>query len=324
MKHRWITLLAAIAAAGAAGAASAAPLAGQRVASEAKWIAHADLQQLKQTEIGTYLLRRMSQPEVDAKLAAFKVIFNFDPRTDLDDVTAYGEGRGENDAAVLLRGRFDGERLLTLLRANDTYAGTTYNDHSVHSWIDDKEQARAKAAGDTPKRQYGALYSDGTLVMSDRRENVLAALDVLDGLRPNAKASGRFAGLRPERLDALNDAPFFLAVADTAGIADLDPNAAILKQTRSAAFSLGEVGANVIASLDLSARDAETASSIRMLAQGMIGLMALQTEENPQLAALAKTAQVELEGDLVSVRIAYPVQEMIRLIETQKGLNWTP
>ena len=116
----------------------------------AQWFAHADLHALKATTVGERVFSGLNEGDANAKLAALSAVLNFDPRSDLRELTLYGFG-GDHDGAVIVRGAFDEERLLTLVRAGGSYESEQHEEHLLHSWIDEKKGHQ--------KRVYGSVYS---------------------------------------------------------------------------------------------------------------------------------------------------------------------
>ena len=53
-----------------------------QVSSGATWVVHADLEQLRQTQLGAFVTNELSAGPLADKLAAFAAVFGFDPRKD--------------------------------------------------------------------------------------------------------------------------------------------------------------------------------------------------------------------------------------------------
>ena len=291
----------------------AGPLKLADVSTDAKWVAHLDLLQLRETRLGQYLMEALSTGGAGSKLAVVQAVFNFDPRTDLDGLTMYGKGTAERNGVLLMRGRLDGERLVTLVKANDTYESSTYGSYTVHSWIDDKEARKAEARGREPKRSCGAIFTDGTIVLSDSAENVGRALDVLTGKLPAMRGNEMVAGLTGWR-----DAYFLIAAAETGEMADLAPNAALLKGARRLGLIVGETGDQLEGKVSLEAPDAEMAGNMKRIADGMIALALVNAENNPAVARLAQASQVTVNDKRVELRMSSPVSALIEAIEAKK------
>lgn len=290
----------------AAAAALGAPLNERDVAADARWVVHADLANLKATSLGAHLLQTLQEEPAERKLAAIQAVFRFDPRRDLDAVTMYGQDQNGDDGVALLRGAFDQNHVLTLLRANDNYEAAAHGAHTVHSWVDQKASGAV--------RMYGAFYDARTVVVGRSGAKVAAALDVLDGGAPSLAGSGQVvAGQEP----AVNG--FFFVVVDLAAMAGARPEAAILKGARAASMEFTETAGQVLASLTVNAQDAQTAAQIQSAAQGMLALAALNQEQNPALAQLAQSIGVVLQDTAVVATLRQPAAQVVEWLKTMKS-----
>ena len=63
--------------------ANAGALKKKTVSADTKWVMHADIENFKNTQIGSYILGELGKEGANKKLAAIQAIFNFDPRKDL-------------------------------------------------------------------------------------------------------------------------------------------------------------------------------------------------------------------------------------------------
>ena len=279
----------------AAVTVQASPLQAERVGAGARWVAHVDVDKLKTTQCGRYLLDQLDKDEPNRKLLAFQAMFNFDPRKDVSAVTFYGIDNRPENTVTLVRGTFDTQRLETLVRAGDEYEETKHGNHVVHSWIDRKHGER---------RMFASIMGDGTVVLAGEKA-VQTALDVLDGLAPKA-AAGTFPGLTPDRQTAI-----FIASADLAGVTNVNPRAAILSQASTAYLALTESGDQFQADIGLGAKTVEAATQIESVARGMIALAMLGQEDRPELAKMAGATTIVRTGLKVDVALHYPAADLI-------------
>ena len=147
----------------------------KQVAESATWVVHADLESLRQTQLGGFLMSKLTTGDAANKLAAFAAVFGFDPRQDLNTVTLYGKSKDPTHSVVLAGGKFNESQLVTLLKANGTYQSLTFGRYTLHSWIDADKAAEG--------RKYGAFHPSGVILASRGQEALQEALEVLDGSR---------------------------------------------------------------------------------------------------------------------------------------------
>ncbi|MHC4466696.1 MAG: hypothetical protein ACYSYW_09100 [Planctomycetota bacterium] len=137
------------------GSSLAAPLNHMHIPAEAKWLIHADFEAFKNQE----------------KIDAITYIFGSDPTKDIYGITLYGENSEEENAVVMIYGRFDKEKLLGLLAQNEAYVESEYNGRKLYHWFDD----------DDNKMKVGMFAADDLIVTSQSQHAVQAAADMLAG-----------------------------------------------------------------------------------------------------------------------------------------------
>ena len=169
----------------------AGPLQRADVPAEPAWVLHLDCDSLRPTAIGQYILSEMEKPEAQAKLAAFQTIFNFDPRKQLHGLTLYSTGKAPEDGVLLVYADFDADRLVTLAKAAKDYQSTTYKQHVIHNWIDDKKKAKH---GVKP-RVYAAIQGGQWWCSPSRRRAWPRRWMCWTRRRRTSAASGEFAQL---------------------------------------------------------------------------------------------------------------------------------
>ena len=294
---RWMTV---VMAAAVTTSVRAAPFNPADVPAEVKWFAHVDVDQLKATQVGKAMLEQLTTDEANKKLAALQAVFGFDPRKDLFGLTVCGVG---GRSAAVVRGRFDAERLVTLLRANDGYEEITHEGYAIHSWVDGD---KAKKKGRDKARMFGAFHASGAAVLSEQADTVGHVLAVLDGKKPATEARPPAAGDGPQVLVG--------AVED---LASADPKNAALKLARSGTVLLGEANGTVKGRVALETVDAATATNLLKVAEGMKSALLLNAEKDPRAATLAESAAASLEGTTVSLKLEMPAGEIAKAIREE-------
>jgi hypothetical protein len=284
-----------------AAQAWAKPFQVAQVSDSATWVVHADLDALKATQVGGFLLEKLNTGDAANKMAAFTAIFGFDPRRTLNTITLYGKDKAPEKSVLMAEGLFDQVQLLTLLKANSTYTEQPYGTYTIHSWIDAKKPHEG--------RQYGSFHPGGLVLISRGDAMLKEALDVLDGKHASLDAQKAFGAALPVR------APFFMAGVDLVSAGDLNPQAQMFKQAHSGQLMLAEQNGNLTASVQLSAQDAGAASNIQAVAEGMLALARLGQDQNAQVARLAQAARISRQGNDVRLDLSSPAQEIISLIE---------
>jgi len=151
----------------------------QFVSEKAVWVAHLDIDSIKdpQSKLGSWMMEQTLKDEAARKLAALELILGMDLRKDINGITAYGLSQGDKQAAAVLSGNFNLEHLATLLAGSDNYTLNRVEGYDVHSW-DNKEKPG--------KRDYASLYDNSRITFASDSETLVHALMVLDGKKGNA------------------------------------------------------------------------------------------------------------------------------------------
>ena len=251
----------------------AGPLNRGDVADDSKWVVHLDVMKLRRTSVGRYLLSELKTEDAERKIAAFQVIFGFDPRAAIESITLYGKDNRRENSVVLIRGKIDSQRLITLLRADDSYVAHKYGQYTVHRWVDKKKN----------EESFGGVHADGTMIISGGRAPVEKALDVLDKEAPGLSTSSGLGGLASVQIGV-----FGLAAANLTGMAGLHPSAASLKQADSITVTLGEKDGKVDADVIAVAKNGEIATHMEAVVKGVISAGILAEADKPELARLAR------------------------------------
>jgi hypothetical protein len=317
MKHRILKFTLGAVCAGLAGqAALSAPLRRADVSANPVWVLHLDCDALRPTAIGQFILSEMDKEGGDSKLAAFEAIFGVDPRSQLHGVTAYSGASKPEEGVLLVYADFDPKRLVTLAQAAHDYDSTKHNKHVIHSWIDEKKQAKN---GVRP-RTYAAI--DGSCVLFGQHEEVVAAaLDVMDGAATNLETSKAY----PE-LSASGGGRIIQAAARKMDFGGSDPKATLFKMSKEVWLEASDTGHQVNATLHLEADDDDVASSINAVAQGLVALVKLQAEKQDSKPVkgdaarlLAKSLTLKQDGASVVAGLSLPEDQVIDFVKTSQA-----
>ncbi len=270
------------------------------VSDSAKWVVHADLDLIKQTQMGGLILNQLNTGDIANKLAAMTAVLRFDPLKDLADVTLYGQSKNPAEAVAVFGGAFNEPHLTTLLKANASYEPVAYGQYTIHSWIDEGKSAQA--------RKYGCIHSSGKLLISQGLPMLKEALDVLDGTHPALDAVTAFGAALPVQ------EPFFMAGSDLPGLGG-QPQAQMLSQAKSGRIAMGEKDGRLTLSIALITVDEPAAQKLRDVAQGLLAIGQMNQDQEPKLAALLQAVHVACDGAKVQLDISYPSAQVFALIQ---------
>lgn len=303
---------------------TAAPLQRETISSEAKWLMHLDLDNLRETRIGKHLFNDVLQKIVAKPLADFNQKLNLDLDINkLQSLTAYGEsfqGKPEASGVLLIRTGLKVDQLLRTVLAQQTNLAPQMNIGALEL---------------VQKEPFELFSIEGGLFLAPWRSMLLVAqsqqqlgkaLHVINGKRPNLKSSKAFSDF-----PASAQAFFFLVVAEgfnpdpmmPAGkqqtndpfnklAKNLPPQAKILQMADSGRVVLGEKTDNVFVQLALKAKTSESATQIQQVLQGLTALLALSKIQDTNF--FLPPVNITTETRTVMINVDYPVAKLMNML----------
>jgi len=218
-------------------------------------------------------------PELRAGLAQFTMITGFDPLTDLDAALIHGDPQG--NGALLLRGRFDRQHLIALLRQHgQDYRREEAGAATVHSWVPDDQPEQ---------RGYAAFLSDDTLALAHSALSLARAGELLANWQRPSDDDGRVLLRATGALGALAEQ------------LDTPPELPFLARLGQGRLLLREAGAELHCTIAL---DAGHATRAEQLADMLRGLRALALADRPLPEPLqALLADCTISTDSAQLRV---------------------
>ena len=278
-------------------ASEAATVSKADISSDAKFVAHLDLDAFRASKIGTTLLKKIRKEEGREKLDALVEIIGFDPLTALKGATMSGNGE-EDNGILVVRHKANNTKLLAFMKLDEHYRKTEHGKHEIHG---------AGDRGDG-KRGYVSFVNDTTAVLAPSRELAGDGIDLVNGkgaakqIPPSLESAGK---------KATN--AFITAYADIESQEIDDEN--FSQMVRQGALVMGESDGKLILSVAVDTYDADTAQQLEAMVNGLIGFAKLGQDENPEVKAILKGLQVAREKVTVSIHFAIDVDKFFELID---------
>jgi hypothetical protein len=273
------------------------PLNQRQIPASAKWVLHLDAEALGQTVFGR-LVYGAVRTQHQNKLDAITLFLGSDPTTDIYGLTLYGPDSNEANAVALIHGRFDREKLLSLLALNPDYAESAHGETTLYHW---QEKMRGKP-------QTGTFAAVDLIVISQSQDAVKAALDVLAGQsQPLAEDAGSSLAILTEWADGA----FIAAAAD--GLSDLaagNEHAAVLKNSQMMSIVADEVDGQMRLFVHLEGKSDQAAQQIEQVARGMLAFAALKVQHDQELSALFEAIQLTRAERQIVMSFEYPSAEL--------------
>ncbi len=255
--------------------------------ADTAWVLALDVQQTLKGPLGELIRAEAARPETAPKLKLLTAISGFDPLRDCDRVVISGTGFAPTDAAILLSGRFDTERLTTIVQAADGYRTLGHGALTIHTWKD-KEK---------PGQEVFACLTGTRLALTNSEATLRRGLDALTA---NTTPSGPVAAARAQ------DGTVVLA-ASADRLQELprrDQAAQVLQQVDRATLTARAEGAAMALVLTVVATDETAATRFQQMAQGLLALLAMAQDPNLPAEALTVAQSLQVAREQATVRFS--------------------
>ena len=262
------------------------------IPAEASWVLHFDLEKFASTQIGNHLLKEQDALGLGRKTDQFKKKYQIDLLEDIDGVTVFGFGNGEENIVACLQGNLNREYLLGLLGAEESHKEIPHGKFTIHNWDED---------------EYGVFASDRLALIGPNLDMIKLTLDVIAGKKADISKS--------PMNDYIKEIPsnaFIAAMAnDISSLAKGGSKVFIIKKTESAMFSLAEIKENFNIRLNFTVKTLEDAQNMENVLRGLISLANMQLEEMKTGFKVPEDIVIATKGKKVFVEMNYPSKALL-------------
>ena len=283
---------------GFAGAARAEPVDLQQIAADAKWAAHLDVDALQASSMFQKARECLLEkhPGAETHLAMLHAAWKFNPQTDLHGITIYGTRIKKDTGVAIVHAKVDQDFLLEKVGLAPDHRVSSYGEHELHSWNHAKGSKQERS-------MTGTFYQPDVTVFGASAEEVMAALDVLDGTRPS------FAG--KELVTDASIQPGTILVVGVVGLIDVDLpcKSPLAKQAESLVVMAGEDQGDLFVNGWLAMKRADLAQQIKTVMDGALAMARLLHENDAAANELIDAVNVLATGNSVAVEWRAPVDK---------------
>ena len=279
--------------------------------AQTKWVLSLDMKAAQASPMLNFVIDKIApdkRKEAQAKLAAIKALFGVDLIKDIDSLVIAGNGSAQDGGVAYIYARLDTERLSTILAINSTFSSTDYSGFKLLSWLDDNDK----------KQKFCSFVKPGLTVISDKKECLLEALNVLAGNKSCLPADSAL-----KQALSGTDSVLTVMAMDVPSIMGEQPKAQALRQAQSLSLRVNASQPDVLsAALSVTATSNETAVQIRQALMGIQALALLRASEAPEQATLASLAKITGEGATVGLSLDLTksvVEDAIRQREARQA-----
>ena len=243
------------------------------------------------------------------KLAAIKALFGVDVLKDIDQLVIAGNGDASKGGVAYVYGKFDAQRLTTILTGTKQYASADHDGVAVQSWVDEKDN----------KQKCLTFAKPGLAMLSNTQNALFDALDVLSGKKPGLAESSPLSGAFDRKTQNL----LTLHAYGLASIVGASPKAEALKQAEALSLCIGTPDAESLnATLSVTATTEATAQQIQQALLGIQAIALLRATEAPEPATIASQAKITCQSRTVGVALTLPknlIESTLRAHEERKA-----
>ena len=308
MKIRFLIVPVACILAGVASAADAQLL--RLVMPDAKVVSGIDFDRVKTTPFGRFVLSQL--PAGDSGFREFVAVTGFDPLQDIHEVVMASPADAQKKSGLLLvRGRFDGERILTLFKAEgktvEMYGGVSIlsSGHNAHGIAD------------------ALAFLDSSTVAAGDIASVRGAID----RRSSSAGIDPALADKISRVSANQDAWVF-SIAPISAFAPVMHGKNVqgalqgdlLKAIEQSSGGI-KFGNTIEINGELTARTDKDASSLADVVKFFANMASMQGSggEAGQLAALLHSLTVNAQANAVKLSVSIPENDLEALIKLSHG-----
>ncbi len=290
--------------------AVAGPLQPGHVSDDAKWVIHLDVEKLLTTQLGghlgrTFMDKKLAKPARDLEQWGI----DFDWR-DIEGITAYGtdfKKTAEGAGVLLVKSSFDFVEAIEIVI--DRLAAAGGNEAPV-----EKVQKEPYAIYSAKGEVFGAAFGKDVFMLSKSRAELEQARALLGGKGRSLAGSKRFPGLV-----GVEDSFLTAAVADGfQASTKLPPQVRGLKNAEGGQITAGEKADKMFVGISINTRDAESATQMQQVLQGLLALAALSQPENKDLAMLVQGVKISGSEKNVTLNLEVPAATVIAKVREQQ------
>jgi hypothetical protein len=299
---------------GLASLVEGAPLDLQTVSADATWVVHVDFDALRAGTIVQNVCRQWSQTHKDAepRLAEVRRRWNIDPCKDLHAATFYAKQISKDAGVAIVHATVDREYLLAKVKESPDHRLSRHGPYELHTWTIAKGTPFARGMS-------GAFFKPGVLVFAGATAEVTAALDVLDGTRPNLVGKDSVSKDSISK-DSVMTAPvpagtMVLARAVRLSEADLPWKSPLLTQSDTLGIALGEDKAEVFFEGRLSVKTDDAAEQMRAIIEGGRAMATIRHGSDPETMKLLDALKVTKTDQALTIQWRAPAGQVWAVVE---------
>ena len=297
-----------IALCGLAAGALGAPVDPNKVPADAKWLIHIDIEEAQTTSVAQ---ETGGEDRVQKALGWIQERYGIDVGSDMRSATIFGTSYEPHTGVAVLNTAYSEDKVLGVMKSEPGHKTSSLDAETLHSWT---VTARGPEGQQQTLMMYAVLRDDQILI-GRSEEEIKKALDALDG------EGKTLAGSDSPLVKDLPQGTFFRGAAVELGKLRERPGFRVLPHLERMTINVGDRDGEYFLDSKLIAQDAETAEQIKNMIEGFRATLALQKEENKELAELAEALKVTSDKETVTLEWNVSLEKLNRLVETAQEMR---
>jgi hypothetical protein len=278
----------------------AEPVELKQVATDAKWLAHVDVDAMRESVVVQKAYHKCMEMHKDAQKHFDKVreTLGLDLKKDLHGITIYGKDLDKHHGVLIVHADVNQKLLLEKAEKAADHKVAKYGSYEIHSWT--------HKHGKESHTAYGVFFKPNVLVFAGCEEAIHGALDVLDGKSPGitdekSPLAGRLAPGASLIVRALAVGP--------------QVKCPVLKDADSFRITLGENKGESFYRARLVMKSAEAAEQVKAVVEGFKAMVGLARGSDAETMKLVNAVKVTTQEKTVRIAWSAPAEEVWTALE---------
>lgn len=282
--------------------AQAEPLNLKQIPDDAKWLAHFNVDAMRDSTVVQAFYHQCVERVKDAQehFGKARERIGMDPRSDLHGITLYGSKICKGEGILIVHATVDKELLLKKAEKAPCHEVTDYKDFKIHTWMHRKGKLEHKVAG--------AFFKDDVLVFGPNVEKVQKALDVLKGDASNLE------GKDSPLAQAVPAGTLFVARATALASAEAPCKSPLVKQSKWFSLLKGEREGQWFAEGALLTDSPEVAGQVKQVIEGIRAMALLQHGTDEETQSLINQLKVNVQDSKVAIEFRASVDAVSKKV----------
>jgi hypothetical protein len=284
--------------------ADAAPLDLKHVAADAAWLAHVDIDAMRESIV---VQKAMEKHQHAGRKEFVKKMLGMDPDKDLHGMTCYGKEIGKHKGVMILHARMNRDRVMGMARTFTRPTVTDHRGHKLHSWTH-KSRHSSKT-----HNVAAVFYGEDAVVLASSVDELKQAVDVLEGEAPSLTPDSALAGNIPAgttmlmRVEGVSDA-------------DLPEKCKVARQTKSFRFVTGEHDGESFFRARAKMTNEEVTGQVREIVEGLRALGQIHVGDNETGQKLVNALKIKTDGTTLTVLWSAPAEDVWAIIDAHRKI----